>query len=90
MKDHRQNSTSLEMETHINVYQQQQMVFFQPDKNLLDLVKKGEILGKIKSLSGELLEEIFLPIQGFVGMLRMLPSPHVGHSLFMIVNGFKL
>ena len=78
------------METHINVYQQQQMVFFQPDKNLLDLVKKGEILGKIKSLSGELLEEIFLPIQGFVGMLRMLPSPHVGHSLFMIADGFKL
>mgnify|MGYP000427458096 FL=1 len=27
--------------------------FFQPDKNLLDLVKKGESLGTIKSLSGE-------------------------------------
>ena len=64
--------------------------FFLPDKNLLDLLKKGEILGKIKSLSDELLEVIFLPIQGFVGMLRMLTSPHVGHSLFMIVIGFKL
>ena len=64
--------------------------FFQPDKNLLDLVKKGESLGTIKSLSGELLEEIFSPIQGYVGILRMLPSPHVGDSLLMIAYGFKL
>ena len=63
--------------------------FFQPDKNLLDLVKKGESLGTIKSLSGELLEEIFSPIQGYVGMRRMLPSTHVGDSLFMIVDGFR-
>ena len=63
--------------------------FFQPDKNLLDLVKKGESLGTIKSLSGELLEEIFSPIQGYVGMRRMLPSTHVGDSLFMIADGFK-
>jgi len=63
--------------------------FFQPDKNLLDLVKKGESLGTIKTLSGELLEEIFSPIQGYVGMRRMLPSTHVGDSLFMIADGFK-
>jgi len=60
--------------------------FFQPDKNLLDLVKKGERLGTIISLSGELLEEIFSPMQGYVGMRRMLPSAHVGDSLFLIAN----
>ena len=60
--------------------------FFQPDKNLLDLVKKGERLGTIISLSGELLEEIFSPTQGYVGMRRMLPSAHVGDSLFMIAD----
>ena len=60
--------------------------FFQPDKNLLDLVNKGERLGTIKSLSGELLEEIFSPMQGYVGMRRMLPSAHVGDSLFLIAN----
>ena len=64
--------------------------FFKPDKNLFDLVKKGENLCIIKGLSDELLEEIFLPIQGYGGMLRMLPSPYVGDSFFMIVDGFKL
>jgi len=62
--------------------------FFQPDKNLLDLVNKGERLGTIKSLSGELLEEIFSPMQGYVGMRRMLPSAHVGDSLFMIADKY--
>ena len=62
--------------------------FFQPDKNLLDLVKKGERLGTIISLSGELLEEIFSPMQGYVGMRRMLPSAHVGDSLFMIADKY--
>ena len=64
--------------------------FFKPDKNLFDLVKKGESLCIIKGLSDELLEEIFLPIQGYGGMLRMLPIPNVGDSIFMIVDGFKL
>ena len=63
--------------------------FFQPSKKLLDLVKKGESLGTIKNLSGELLEEIFSPIQGYVGMRRMLPSTHIGDGLFMIADEYK-
>ena len=65
--------------------------FFKPDKNLFDLVKKGESLCIIKGLSDELLQEIFLPFQGDMGgMLQMLPSPYVGDSFFMIVDGSKL
>ena len=64
--------------------------FFKPDKNLFDLVKKCESLCIIKGLSDELPKEIFLPIQGYEGMLRMLPSPYVGDSFYMIVDGFKL
>ena len=41
--------------------------FFKPDKNLFDLVKKGESLCIIKGLSDELLQEIFLPFQGYGG-----------------------
>ena len=63
--------------------------FIQPYKNLLDFVKIGEILGTIKRLSGELLEEIFSPIQGYVGMRRMLPSTHIGDGLFMIADEYK-
>ena len=60
--------------------------FFQPDKNSLDLVKKGERLGTIKSLSGELLEKIFSPMPGYGGMRRMLSNAHVGDSLSMIAD----
>ena len=60
--------------------------FFVPQRELLDWVEVGDLLGVIYHLSGDVLEEIRAPSAGYIGLRRLLPTTHTGERLFMMAE----
>jgi len=51
---------------------------------ILEMVTKGQLLGRLVNLSGELLEEYRAPSHGVVGLVHELPLVHAGEPLFLL------
>ena len=52
--------------------------FFTQTVAMYDRVKKGEVLGTIVDVYGEVVETIIAPFDGFVGAERTFPLVHAG------------
>lgn len=53
---------------------------------ILDRVRKGQVLGTLVNLTGEVLERYLSPADGIVGMTKEFPIVKPGESLFLIAD----
>ncbi|MGB7191397.1 MAG: M14 family metallopeptidase [Acidobacteriaceae bacterium] len=60
--------------------------FFVPSVELLDLVNKGDELGRTLSLHGDTLEVFSAPQSGVVGLVRAFPIVSSGEATFLITE----
>lgn len=58
--------------------------FFRPFKNLGDVVSKGEVIGHIKNVFGEVIEEVKSPVKGVFDFLMFHASVLPGNALMII------
>jgi predicted deacylase len=58
--------------------------YFLPQRELLDWVEAGDVLGVVHDLAGHVLEEIRAPAAGYVGLRQLLPTVHAGKVVFML------
>jgi predicted deacylase len=62
--------------------------FFIPSVKILEKVKKNMVLGVVMNLTGEIIEEIKSPNDGYIGLRRLLPTVHSGDNIFLLAERF--
>ena len=60
--------------------------FFIPNVQILEYVKKNTVLGKIMDLTGEVIVEIKSPVDGIIGLRRLLPTVNSGDNIFLLAD----
>lgn len=60
--------------------------YFVSKVDLLQLIRPGEVIGIVRGMHGEILEEIRSPEEGYVIMLRSLSVVHPGDSVALIAK----
>jgi predicted deacylase len=60
--------------------------YFLPQRKLLEWVEKGDLLGTVSDLAGNLLEEVRAHTAGYVVMRRLLPTVHAGTPVFLLTG----
>lgn len=61
--------------------------FFVPQVKMLDYVEKGQLIGVVRNLFGETIEEIRTEQAGYVAMLRATPLVEPGISVCLVAEG---
>ncbi len=64
--------------------------FFVPTVKLLDRVERGQVIGVVRDLFGETIEEIRTEQSGYVAILRATPLVQPGVSVCLVVDGSPL
>ncbi|MBM3934363.1 MAG: hypothetical protein FJ319_08695 [SAR202 cluster bacterium] len=57
-----------------------------PEVDILQRVKKGDVLGRVVGLGGELLEELRTTVSGVVVLVRRTPSVQPGEQAFLVTQ----
>lgn len=60
--------------------------FFVAKVKLLDYVKKGQKIGEVRNLFGEIIEEIFTRQSGYIANLRAVPVVNAGDTVFLVTD----
>ena len=63
--------------------------FFLPESKLMDWVEAGDLLGTVRDLAGNVLEEIRAPTAGYVGLRQLLPTVNAGQVVFMLGEKYE-
>ncbi len=61
--------------------------FFVPMVTLLDRIERGQVIGVVRDLFGETIEELRSEQTGYVAMIRSMPLVHPGVSVCLVVDG---
>ena len=54
----------------------------------MEKVNKKQVLGIVMDLTGEIIEEIQAPIEGYIGLRRLLPTVHSGDNTFLLADKY--
>ena len=60
--------------------------FFIARVKLLENVKENQLLGEILDLTGEIVESVYAPKEGVIGLRRLLPTVKSGDNLFLLAE----
>ena len=63
--------------------------FFVQKVGLLDHVEKGELIGEVRDLFGETIEEIYAERSGYVGLLRAAPLVDPGDPVCLVAEAMS-